>query len=527
MEDASRAPLRPMTLVLEPRTRPQWDSPSADRGAPVRPTPVPAARRVERRGPLRPGRLIASRSRMDGEVLAQSFRLTDALAIGVLTWLGCDLANPAGVWASPVATVAPFACGAGILAFFLHAVGAYSFRARETIAGHLGRVAAAFGLTFGVVGATLAVLPPQARAWSAEGALFSLAFASLYLLHIWWWFAVRRMRRSGRLTPNVVVVGATRNAERLIEKALDSREVAVLGVFDDRRARTPDTVRGVSMLGDTDALIGHRIMPYVDRIVITVTASAQARVRALVDRLRVLPNEITLFVDFGGEEARSVVLSRLADAPLATLSGARMDARRALVKRAQDLVFGVLAAIVALPIMLIVALAVRLDSPGPILFRQRRQGFNNEEIVVWKFRSMRHDACDERATRQVDVDDPRVTRVGAFIRQTSLDELPQLLNVLRGEMSLVGPRPHAPAMKTGEVESAKLVAEYAHRHRIKPGMTGWAAIKGSRGPVDTPERVRRRVALDIEYIERQSFWLDLFIMAMTLPCLLGDRLAAR
>jgi lipopolysaccharide/colanic/teichoic acid biosynthesis glycosyltransferase len=115
-----------------------------------------------------------------------------------------------------------------------------------------------------------------------------------------------------------------------------------------------------------------------------------------------------------------------------------------------------------------------------------------------------------------------VTRVGRIIRRTSLDELPQLINVLKGEMSLVGPRPHAVGMKTGDTQSAKLVAEYAHRHRMKPGMTGWAAIKGSRGPVDTPELVRRRVALDIEYIERQSLMLDLMIMALTIPCLLGD-----
>ena len=114
-----------------------------------------------------------------------------------------------------------------------------------------------------------------------------------------------------------------------------------------------------------------------------------------------------------------------------------------------------------------------------------------------------------------------------MIRRNSLDELPQLINVLKGEMSLVGPRPHAIGMKTGEVESARLVAEYAHRHRLKPGVTGWAAIKGSRGPVDTAESVRRRVQLDVEYIERQSFWLDLYILAMTVPCLLGDRLAVR
>jgi Undecaprenyl-phosphate glucose phosphotransferase len=464
---------------------------------------------------------------LNGEVLAYSFRAVDLLTIGLLAWLACDVANPAGVWASPVAAVAPFAVAAGVLSFFLHAVGAYGFRARETIAAHLGRVAAAFGLTLGVMVATLIVLVPADRPWNAGGTWFCLAFAGVYLLHIWSWFGVRHMRRSGRLMSNVVVVGATANAERLIGKALECREVAVLGVFDDRRARAPHSVRGVRVLGDTAALVGHRIMPYVDRIVITVTASAQARVRALVERLQVLPNEITLFVDFGGEAVRGEVLSRLVDLPLATLSGARMDARRALVKRAQDLVIGVVAGVLALPVMLAVAIAIRLDSPGPILFRQRRQGFNNEEIVVWKFRSMRVETCDERATRQVGIDDPRVTRVGAFIRQTSLDELPQLLNVLRGEMSLVGPRPHAPGMKTGQVESAKLVAEYAHRHRIKPGMTGWAAIKGSRGPVDTPDLVRRRVALDIEYVERRSFWLDLFIMAMTLPCLLGDHRAAR
>ena len=123
--------------------------------------------------------------------------------------------------------------------------------------------------------------------------------------------------------------------------------------------------------------------------------------------------------------------------------------------------------------------------------------------------------------------DSRLITGGWILRATGLDELPQIINVLKGEMSLVGPRPHAIGMKTAGQESARLVAEYAHRHRMKPGLTGWAAINGSRGPVDTPELVRRRVALDIEYIERQGFWLDLYIIAMTIPCLLGDRQAVR
>ena len=179
------------------------------------------------------------------------------------------------------------------------------------------------------------------------------------------------------------------------------------------------------------------------------------------------------------------------------------------------------------PVMAVVALLVKLDSPGPIFFRQRRHGFNNEEILVWKFRTMRHEAADATASRQVTADDDRITRLGKFLRKTSIDELPQLLNVVRGEMSLVGPRPHAVGMKTGETESARLVAEYAHRHRMKPGMTGWAAIKGSRGPLHTAADVRRRVQLDVDYIERQSFWLDIWIILVTAPVLLGDRSAVR
>ena len=124
-------------------------------------------------------------------------------------------------------------------------------------------------------------------------------------------------------------------------------------------------------------------------------------------------------------------------------------------------------------------------------------------------------------------DDDRVTRVGRFIRKTSLDELPQLWNVIRGEMSLVGPRPHAIGMLSGGDEASKLVETYAHRHRMKPGLTGWAAVNGSRGPVDTADAVRRRVSLDLEYVERQSLWLDIAIIARTLPCVLGDTAGVR
>ncbi|MFN3522830.1 MAG: exopolysaccharide biosynthesis polyprenyl glycosylphosphotransferase [Phenylobacterium sp.] len=476
---------------------------------------------ADRRGPFRPERLTPARERLHGRLVARLFQLGDAAAL-VLAGFSL-LASQA---ASPVQGLAFLATGLGVLAC-LGIFKTYDFGRRESLAQHLSRVLVA--VIVGHACGYLALAPSTPIQELADAVLLwaPAALAMITSLHLIWFALVRRWRANGRLVPNIVIVGATGAAERLIEAVLASREVNVLGVFDDRLGRVPGSVRGVPVLGNTRALLDHRIMPYVDRIVITVPAAARPRVRELIERLRILPNEISLLLDGEPSGDEAAAISRVADVPLAYISGPPMDHARALVKRMQDLVVGVIALVLTTPVMLGIALAVRLDSPGPILFRQRRHGFNNEEIVVWKFRSMRVADQDLKATRQVSAEDDRVTRVGRFIRRTSLDELPQLLNVLKGEMSLVGPRPHAIGMMTGDVESARLVAEYAHRHRMKPGMTGWAAIHGSRGPVDTPEAVRRRVALDVEYIERQSFWLDLYIMAMTLPCLLGDSKAVR
>ncbi|HZZ90460.1 MAG TPA: exopolysaccharide biosynthesis polyprenyl glycosylphosphotransferase [Caulobacteraceae bacterium] len=477
----------------------------------------PAEQPRDRRGPMRPASLTPARSRLTGWMLGAIFRIGDAIALASIS----AAAAPMAAGRLSPASLTPFVVGSLALLWALQAIHAYAFYQREGLGRHLVRVAAGFGLAslaleFLLIGFHPASMPEQPlELW------FAASFLALYVLHAAWWALVRGWRAAGRLTPNIVVVGANQNAEALVGAAMRSGEAAVLGVFDDRVGRTGRDVAGVPVLGDTGALIGHRIMPYVDRVVITVPQNAQARVRQLIDQLSVLPNEIMLFID-QGPAGRAAALSRIADAPLAPVSGAPSNERRALVKRAQDLVIGSLALALGLPVMLLIALAIKLDSPGPVFFRQRRHGFNNEEILVWKFRSMRPTSDPGAGVRQVALGDDRVTRVGRIIRRTSLDELPQLINVLRGEMSLVGPRPHAVGMKTGQTESAKLVAQYAHRHRMKPGMTGWAAIKGSRGPVDTPELVRRRVALDIEYIERQSLMFDLIIMAQTLPCLLGD-----
>ena len=165
--------------------------------------------------------------------------------------------------------------------------------------------------------------------------------------------------------------------------------------------------------------------------------------------------------------------------------------------------------------MLMIALLIRLDSRGPVLFRQKRYGFNNELIEVLKFRTMYQERSDANGEQLTQRNDPRVTRVGAFLRRTSLDELPQFLNVLRGEMSIVGPRPHALAAKAGPLLYQEAVKHYNLRHRVKPGITGWAQVNGWRGETNTLEQIRKRVEHDLYYIEHWSIALDLRIIART------------
>lgn len=479
-----------------------------------------------RRGPFRPEVWLNARQRRSVRLAAYYFRGIDVLCLTALTLVCAWSVTPGDLSEAVVANVAPFVVGLLTILGLLRSLGLYKFDRGETGVAHLGRLFAV-ALTGGVAAALLGgLLQGSAALWSAYAVWTGLSIVTLYGLHLGWIEIVARWRRNGALTPNVVVVGATRNAERLIRDALKRRDINILGVFDDRLSRTPRAIEGVPVLGGADALLEHRMTPFVDRIVLAIDPKAEGRVRELTARLSVLPNELSLLVDPQSDAERAAALDKLASAPLAPLDGADAD-RRAFNKRLQDLVVGSIAIVLLSPVLAVTALLVRLDSPGPILFRQRRHGFNQEEIVVWKFRSMRHAAADATASRQVTHDDDRVTRIGRFIRATSLDELPQLINVLKGEMSLVGPRPHAIGMKTGQIESHRLVAEYAHRHRIKPGMTGWAAIKGSRGPLHTAHEVRRRVQLDIDYVERQTFWLDLWIMAVTVPVLLGDRAAVR
>ena len=280
--------------------------------------------------------------------------------------------------------------------------------------------------------------------------------------------------------------------------------VQLAGIFSDTSVRR----LGVADNG-IDDLISMGQRNEIDEVVIALSSGSRARTEQLIADLSVLPVDVWLCP----AELQLPILNttRLGTFSLLHVKPKPIREWGSLVKLTFDYVAGSISLILFSPLMLMIALAIKLDSPGPVFFRQRRHGFNHRVIDVYKFRTMRV-AEDGQRVDQAQKNDPRVTRVGKFLRRTSLDELPQLINVLRGEMSLVGPRPHALAHNHYYRER---LDRYANRHSVKPGLTGWAQIHGFRGPTEDPEKMRRRVQLDLYYIENWSLWLDLKIVAAT------------
>lgn len=458
---------------------------------------------------------------LNREMLGAVLKFADFVAGSFFAWCVLTLAG-GSLLHSSLSQILPFIALPFAVYWGLKASDAQRLAYARPVAEYMLRVCLGAGFALTAVVLLVALLyPPEQTRWALGAAYLTFCGVIAVHSHIVVYFKI--LARRGVLSENVVLVGATPNAQRLLERNDETLDLNVVGVFDDRLSRAPKSIGGVPVLGRLDDLMNWDRLPDIDRIVVTVTSDARQRVRELIDRLRVLPQRVVLLLDLEGFDPETENLSEIARSPAAYVSGAPNDVRRATVKRVSDMVFAGLMLVGFSPLLLLTALAVKLDSRGPVFFRQRRQGFNNQVIRVWKFRSMRDDPTAEvKMQVQTQSGDPRVTRVGRIIRATSLDELPQLLNVLLGEMSIVGPRPHAVGMTAEDAEVQAIVGDYAHRHRVKPGITGWAQVNGSRGPVHTHEEVRERVRLDMEYVNRASFWFDVFIMLITAPCLLGD-----
>jgi len=315
-----------------------------------------------------------------------------------------------------------------------------------------------------------------------------------------------------------VIVGGGAPAEALIREIEQQpyNDIRICGIFDDRDdTRSPRVVAGYNKLGNTDELNEFARVARVDLMIVTLPITAEARVLQMLRKLWVLPIDIRLSAHVNQLRFRPRTYSYIGSVPMLDLFDRPINDWDKVAKRTFDIVFSLIGIILFSPIMLATALAIKLDSPGPVIFRQQRYGFNNELIKVWKFRSMYTDQCDPAARKLVTKGDPRVTRVGRFIRKTSIDELPQFFNALMGTLSLVGPRPHAVSALANNQLYNEVVDGYFARHRVKPGVTGWAQINGWRGETDSEEKILKRTEFDLYYIENWSLAFDLKILLLT------------
>jgi Undecaprenyl-phosphate glucose phosphotransferase len=360
------------------------------------------------------------------------------------------------------------------------------------------------------------------RLWLS--AFFFIGLAALITERLVLRWQVRRWAHQGRLDRRTVIVGSDINGEQLVEALRNQydSDIDVLGVFDDRNDdRALDTCAGKPKLGKVDDIVEFARRTRVDLVLFALPISAETRILEMLKKLWVLPVDIRLSAHTNKLRFRPRSYSYLGKVPTLDVFEAPITDWDLVMKWLFDHVVGSLVLLAALPVMALVALAIKLDSPGPALFRQKRFGFNNERIDVYKFRSLYHHQADPTASKVVTKDDPRVTRVGRFIRKTSLDELPQLFNVVfKSNLSLVGPRPHAVLGKLQARLFDEAVDGYFARHRVKPGITGWAQINGWRGEIDNEEKIQKRVEFDLYYIENWSALFDTYILLKTPMALL-------
>jgi Undecaprenyl-phosphate glucose phosphotransferase len=330
---------------------------------------------------------------------------------------------------------------------------------------------------------------------------------------------VRKWTREGRLTRRAVIVGGGMPGEHVIYELRRQKDsgVKIIGLFDDRGdERSTTDCAGERKLGVVDDLVEFGRRTRVDLVIFSLPISAEDRILQMLKKLWVLPVDIRLAAHTSNLHFRPRLYSYIGNVPMLDVFDRPIADWDVVMKWLFDKLIGGIILVLALPVMVLIAIAIKLESRGPILFKQKRYGFNNNLIEVYKFRSMHADAADLTASKLVTKDDPRVTRIGRIIRKTSLDELPQLFNVvLKGNLSLVGPRPHAVNAKAEAKLYDEAVDGYFARHRVKPGITGWAQINGWRGETDTHEKIQQRVEYDLYYIENWSLLFDLYIVLRT------------
>ena len=478
---------------------------------------------VERRRRLTPAALAVANQKVRGAyspiVIAGAVRLADFIllsSIGITLYFGY-VSRLTGFHWEYVAAI--FAMAATAVICF-QAADIYEVQVFRGNLRLMARMVSSWAFVFLLfIGASFVVKLGSeiSRLWLS--AFFFAGLAALISERVFLRAMVRSWARQGRLDRRTIVVGADQNGEQLVQalKTQEDSDIAVLGVFDDRNDdRALDTCAGSPKLGKVDDIVEFARRTRVDLVLFALPISAETRILEMLKKLWVLPVDIRLSAHTNKLRFRPRSYSYLGEVPTLDVFEAPITDWDLVMKWLFDHVVGAAILLLALPVMGLVALAIKLDSPGPVLFRQKRFGFNNERIDVFKFRSLYHHQADPTASKVVTKNDPRVTRVGRFIRKTSIDELPQLFNVVfKGNLSLVGPRPHAVNQKIENRQFDEAVDGYFARHRVKPGITGWAQISGWRGELTSPDKIKGRVEHDLYYIENWSVLFDLYILART------------
>jgi putative colanic acid biosysnthesis UDP-glucose lipid carrier transferase len=314
-------------------------------------------------------------------------------------------------------------------------------------------------------------------------------------------------------TKRAIIAGMNNQGLLFAEKLANNEysSVEFLGFFDDRISDRTDSDSGFPILGKLNDLAEYANSNDVSVIYLSLPMASQPRILKLLDDLKDTTASLYFVPDMFMTDLIQGRMDQVDGIPVVAVRESPFTGFDGLIKRLGDLFFAIIILILIFPILVIIAIAVKLSSPGPIIFKQRRYGLDGKEIRVYKFRSMRTTEDGEKVT-QATKDDARITKVGAFIRKTSLDELPQFFNVLQGRMSIVGPRPHAVAHNE---LYRKLIKGYMIRHKVKPGITGWAQVNGLRGETDTVEKMKLRIDYDIEYLRHWSTKLDTYIIFKT------------
>jgi len=349
-----------------------------------------------------------------------------------------------------------------------------------------------------------------------------LATVSLLSVRMLIGYLLVKLGELGRFNRNVVIVGAGDHGKRLVEELQRNRDpwIRIIGIFDDRHERSPERIGGIPVIGNLAELSEFVKRYVVDDILVALPSSAEQRLFEIFDALQIFPVDVSLSPDFIGYSFNSGQRRSLSGISFLPISGTPISGWGSVGKTLEDRVLSLLFLLISTPVMLAIAAAIKIDSPGPVLFRQTRRGFNGQKFEVLKYRTMVVDAGIDAAVPQATINDPRITRVGAVLRHWSIDELPQFINVLCGEMSIVGPRPHA---IVHDDQYSKVIDMYLGRHAVKPGMTGWAQVNGYRGETDTLNKMKRRLEHDMFYIRHWSLLFDMWIICRTPLAMLNPK----